>query len=192
MKIGVDLDGVVFDSEEELRVYSELYDFVELKNHEHRDDKVLKFQERFKWKEQDIENFLKKYHEKIVKTANYKVGAKEVLHMLKEDGHELIMITARGGLNEKMIEITNERLKKDNMDIFDKCYYKQEEKEKICKQENIDIMIDDYEKNCLKISNEGIKTIYFKAAPSPELEENEYLKVLYNWGGIYRYITELS
>lgn len=192
MKIGIDLDGVVFDSEEELRVYSELYDFIELKNHGHKNNKELKFQDRFNWKEQDVENFLKKYHEKITRTANYKVGAEEVLHMLKEDGHELIMITARGGLNEKMIKITEKRLKKDNMNIFDKCYYKQEEKEKVCKQENIDIMIDDYEKNCLRISKEGIKTIYFKAAPSPELEENEYLKVLYNWGEIYRYITELN
>ncbi len=26
MKIGIDLDGVVFDSEKEFRVYSELYD----------------------------------------------------------------------------------------------------------------------------------------------------------------------
>ena len=42
MKIGVDLDGVVFDSEEELRVYSELYDFIELKNNSHKNNKELK------------------------------------------------------------------------------------------------------------------------------------------------------
>lgn len=28
MKIGIDLDGVVFDSEKEYRVYSELYDII--------------------------------------------------------------------------------------------------------------------------------------------------------------------
>ena len=31
MKIGIDLDGVVFDSEKEFRVYSELYDMLDLK-----------------------------------------------------------------------------------------------------------------------------------------------------------------
>ena len=31
MKIGIDLDGVVFDSEKEYRVYSELYDIIDLK-----------------------------------------------------------------------------------------------------------------------------------------------------------------
>ena len=30
MKIGIDLDGVVFDSEKEFRVYSELYDMLDL------------------------------------------------------------------------------------------------------------------------------------------------------------------
>lgn len=32
MKIGIDLDGVIFDSEKEFRVYSELYDLLDLKN----------------------------------------------------------------------------------------------------------------------------------------------------------------
>ena len=31
MKIGIDLDGVIFDSEKEFRVYSELYDMLDLK-----------------------------------------------------------------------------------------------------------------------------------------------------------------
>ena len=31
MKIGIDLDGVVFDTEKEYRVYTELYDMLVLK-----------------------------------------------------------------------------------------------------------------------------------------------------------------
>ena len=31
-----------------------------------------------------------------------------------------------------------------------------------------------------------------KDAPSKEIEENEYIKILYNWGEIYRYIKELE
>lgn len=31
MRIGIDLDGVIFDSEKEFRVYSELYDMLDLK-----------------------------------------------------------------------------------------------------------------------------------------------------------------
>ena len=49
MKIGIDLDGVVFDTEKEFRVYSELYDMLELKRNSKRDNKALRFQDRFSW-----------------------------------------------------------------------------------------------------------------------------------------------
>ena len=78
------------------------------------------------------------------------------------------------------------------MNIFNKTYYKVVNKEEICKKENIDVMIDDSNSNCKKISESKIKTIYLKAAPSYDMEENEYLKVLYNWGEIYRYIKDLQ
>ena len=37
-----------------------------------------------------------------------------------------------------------------------------------------------------------IKTLYFREYPNYELEENEYLKEVHNWGEIYRYIHENS
>ena len=40
MKIGVDLDGVVFDTEKEFRVYSELYDMIDLKQNSKIDNIV--------------------------------------------------------------------------------------------------------------------------------------------------------
>ena len=53
-------------------------------------------------------------------------------------------------------------------------------------------MIDDFCDKCKSIANSKIKTIYLKDAPSYDLEENEYIKVLYNWGEIYRYIKEIE
>lgn len=190
MKIGIDLDGVVFDTEKEFRVYSELYDMLELKRNSKVDNKALRFQERFNWTEEETIEFLKKYHNQIVIEASYLPGAKRVLKKLKEEGHELIVITARGGMNKAMIPITETRLKQEEMDIFTKYYWATENKEEVCKKEKIDIMIDDFDKNCDKISKEKIKVIYLKDAPSNELVENEYLKVCYNWGEIYRYIKE--
>lgn len=190
MKIGVDLDGVVFDTEKEFRVYSELYDMLELKRNSKIDNSKMRFQDRFNWTQDDVDNFLKMYHKQIVTEAGFIPGAEVVLNKLKEDGHELIIITARGGINKAMIPITEERLRKADMDIFDKYYWGVANKEEICIEENIDIMIDDFDENCTKISSANIKTIYLKDAPSYDLEENEYLKVLYNWGEIYRYIKE--
>ena len=192
MKIGIDLDGVVFDSEKEFRVYSELYDLIDLKQNSKIDNNKLKFQDRFKWTQEETEGFLKKYHKPIIVESNFMPGAKRVLQLLKKDGHSLILITARGGMNKNMIKITEERLKKSEMDIFDKYYWATENKDEVCLKENVDIMIDDFNEKCVSIANKKIKTIYLKDAPSFEIKENEYLKVLYNWGEIYRYINEIE
>ncbi len=192
MKIGIDLDGVVFDSEKEFRVYSELYDMLDLKQNSKVDNKELKFQDRFKWTQGETNEFLNKYHKQIIVESNFMPGVKRVLQLLKQDGHSLILITARGGINKDMIKITEERLKKSGMDIFDKYYWATENKDEVCVKENVDIMIDDFNEKCMSIANKKIKTIYLKDAPSYDLKENEYITVLYNWGEIYRYIKELD
>ena len=192
MKIGIDLDGVVFDSEKEYRVYSELYDLIDLKQNSKLDNRELKFQDRFKWSQKDIDNFVIKYQKQIMEEANFMPGAKRILKLLKEEGHTLILITARGGLNEENITISKKILKENKMDIFDKYYWAIKNKEEICIKENIDIMIDDSDKNCKLIADKKIKVIYLKDSPCYELEDNEYIKVLYNWGEIYRYIQEIE
>ena len=138
-----------------------------------------------------IEECLQMYHETITTKSNFMEGAKEVLRLLKQEGHELIVITARGGWDKKMIDITHDRLKENKMDIFDNYYFRIKDKAEICKNENIDVMIDDSFENCKSISESKIKTIYFKDAPSYNLE-NEYVKTLYNWGEVYRYIKEIE
>ena len=191
MKIGIDLDGVVFDSEKEFRVYSELYDMIDLQQNSKVNNKELKAQNRFQWTKEETEGFFKKYHEQIIEKSNFMPGAKRVLKLLKEEGHSLIIITARGGgSNKKIIELTEKRLKQNGMDIFDKYYWATENKDEVCVKENVDIMIDDFYEKCESIANSKIQTIYLKDAPSYDLEENKYIKVLYNWGEIYRYIKE--
>ncbi len=189
MKIGVDLDGVTFDTEKLYRVCTELYEVLDLKKNNIKDNSNLVFQKRYNWTEDETQGFIDKYHEYIVRNANFMPGAKEVLKLLKEEGHKLILITSRGNNGEeKYIKITEEIFKENDFEVFDKCYWGILDKAKICTEENIDLMIDDYNENCLKIANESIKVIYLKDAPSYEINDNEYIKTLYNWGEIYRYI----
>ena len=192
MRIGIDLDGVIFDSEKLYRIYSELYDIQDLKRNSLIDNKQLKFEQRYSWNQDETNAFVKKYHRKITETANFMPGAKEIIPLLKEEGNTLIIITARGKVNKDLVPITMQRLKENNLDIFEKYYWGTENKEEICKQEKIDLMIDDSNINCEKLARDHIHTIYLKDAPSLDIEENEYLKVLYNWGEIYRYIEQLK
>lgn len=193
MRIGIDLDGVIFDTERAFRVHAELYDLLTLKTNNMKDRKSLRLQNRYNWNSQELEEFLQIYHEKIVREANYMSGVKEVLKMLKEEGHTLIVITARGGWNKIMIDITKERMEEDGIiDFIDKFYFITENKDEVCIKENIDLMIDDSVSKCKMVSENKIKTIYFQAEGLYEMEDNEYLTTLYNWGEVYRYIKEME
>ena len=53
-------------------------------------------------------------------------------------------------------------------------------------------MIDDSYDVCKKLSENRIKTIYFRDKEMKKLEQNEYLKEVSNWGEIYRYIKVMN
>ena len=60
------------------------------------------------------------------------------------------------------------------------------DKLQICKDEKIDIMIDDNPDTCYKLSKNNIRTLYFKNIYGKEIPENNYLTQVYDWGNIYR------
>ena len=135
MRIGIDLDGVIFDSEKLYRIYSELYDIQDLKKNSLKNNKEIRFQDRYSWSDEETNGFVKKYHRKITEVSNFMPGAKDVISLLKEEGHTLIVITARGKLNKDLIPVTIQRLKDNNLDLFEKYYWGTDNKEEICKQE---------------------------------------------------------
>lgn len=185
MKIGIDLDGVVIDSETAFRTYEEIYDIDILKGNNLIDRREPKFQSRYNWTEEQENNFIKKYLLEAAKESNIMSGFKTVYNLLKEQGHEFIVITARGGFFQEMKDDAIRILKENNIE-FDKYYWKIKDKLEICKKENIDLMIDDDWKIAKEISDNKIKTLYFRDTNLRKLEESEYLKEINNWGDIYR------
>ena len=102
-----------------------------------------------------------------------------------------LQITERDGGREReeMKIAAEEKLQKEGLK-FDKYYWKIKDKVEIAKKENIDIMIDDTYQICKKMSENKIKTIYFRDKKMKKIEEGKYLKDVSNWGEIYRYIME--
>lgn len=201
MRIGIDLDGVVYDTIENYRVYSELYDELVLKRDSRKDSREMMEQKRMNWTDEEFVDFFSRCHEKIVRESNLMPGCKEVLELLKKDGHELIVVTARGAATEEVDQITGfssdtvtvELMKKDGIyDLFTKCCFREGDKKKVCLEEKIDVMIDDLYSNCLDIASANIDTIYFENIQSFDLTGKENITTLYNWGEVYRYIREKS
>jgi len=111
--------------------------------------------------------------------------------LLREQGHEFVVITARGGHVKEMKDDAIRLLDENNIK-FHKYYWHVKDKLEICKNENVDIMIDDDWRIIKNLADNGVKTLYFRDTNLKRLEENEYIKEVNNWGDIYRVIKELE
>ena len=188
MKIGIDLDGVVFNTEVQWFVDAELYDYVELKKNSVANRGEPRIQEKYNWAKKEMTTFINKYFD--LDEFDLVPGAKKVLNMLKKDKHELIVITARGKMaNGK--EYALNKIKKEKLP-FNKYRFEQHDKLKACLEENIDIMIDDNYHICERIAKQGIPVLYFRSMDKKHIRDNKHLKEVYNWGEVYRYISEKS
>ena len=187
MKIGIALDGVVIDSETTFRTYEEIFDIDILNGNNLINREEPKFQARYNWTKEQEKEFIEKYFLKISKESNLMSGFMATYELLKQQGHEFVVITARGGFIKEMKDDAIRLLNENNI-TFDKYYWHIDDKLEICQKENVDIMIDDDWKIIKKLTENKIKTLYFRDTNLMKLEENEYIKEVNNWGDIYRYI----
>lgn len=191
MKIGIDLDGVVIDSETTFRTYEEIYDIDTLKGNNLINREEPKFQSRYNWAEEQEKDFIQKYFLRVSKESNLMSGFIGVYNLLREQGHEFVVITARGGFIKEMKDDAIRLLDENNIK-FDKYYWHVKDKLQVCKEENVDIMIDDDWKIIKNLADNQVKTIYFRDTNLKRLEENEYVKEVNNWGDVYRYIKGME
>lgn len=189
MKIGIDLDGVVIDSETTFRTYEEIFDIDILKGNNLINRKEPKFQARYNWTSNQEKEFIEKYFLKVSRESGLMSGFIPIYDLLKKQGHEFVVITARGGYVKEMKDDAIRLLEENNIK-FDKYYWNVEDKLEICKKEKVDIMIDDNWNIIKKIAENKIRTLYFRDTNLMILEENKYIKEVNNWGEIYRYIKE--
>ena len=96
MRIGIDLDGVVIDSEKLFKVYSEIY-AVDILHKPLKDRTGAKHYERYDLTDEENKYFLDNYIMRAVREENIMPGFIPVYEKLKQDGHTFVVISARGG-----------------------------------------------------------------------------------------------
>ena len=82
MKIGIDLDGVVIDSEQTFRTYEEIYDVDYLKGNHLVNSEEPKFQARYCWTKEEQAEFIKRYFLQISKESNLMSGFVGVYNLI--------------------------------------------------------------------------------------------------------------
>lgn len=180
--IALDLDGVVFDSENLYRVYTEIYD-VEKNGKDNIIDNTQRiFQKRYNWTEEEFNEFYNTNVEKILTTANFMTGVAIVLNKLKNH-FKFIVVTSR---NDFETEIAREKLKTigfENIKIFNNEHHKIEK----LLEEHVDYIIDDDDNICINAADNGICALYFKNNASNKVDKEKVINVN-NWGEIYKYL----
>ena len=186
MKIAIDLDGVVFNSEMFFMASGEIYDAMILgKNSIVKADEP-RVQNKYSWSKEELQGYIDNYANSF--DFDVMPCAKIVIDALKKN-NELYVISARGQFNEGEIKIAKQKL--DDAGIsFDHYYFGYLNKKEISKTQNIDIIIDDRYDVCEDLSKEGIYCLYFRMAGRKRVEENENLKEVYNWGEVFRALKE--
>jgi len=182
-KLALDLDGVVFDSENLYRVYTEMYDVDVKKGNNIINNSERTFQKRYNWDKSEFSEFYNKYSKIILEKANIMSGAEIVIKKLLEY-FDIIIVTAR---SDEEMKYALEKFEKVNLNSV-KIYNNEHKKIDKFLEEKVDYIIDDDSAICVNASNNNIHALYFKNSASDKLEENEYIKNVNNWGEIYRYL----
>lgn len=174
MRIGIDIDDTICNTSEivheKLDEYSKTinFDSIEIMN-----DGLLRRQ------------FFDLYLDNIYEDVEIKSGVKDIINRLHSKGNEIYLITARTNGIYNVEEITIKWLNKNGI-IYDKlimgCYG--EIKAKACKDNHIDIMIDDDSYNYKMIRLENINCLLFDDRARYELKDN----YVTTWTQIEKYI----
>ena len=175
MRIGVDLDDTICRTTE--KVHEKVEEYAKILNLNPLDimnDEILS------------KDFFSKYLKEIYKTVEVKREVAKVLKRLRSKGNEIYIITARNNeFVENVSKITKDWLKEKEIEV-DKVIVEAfgEKKADICKENEIELMIEDNPFNYKKIISKGIQCILFDDRERYDLR-HDYMT---NWLDIERYI----
>lgn len=155
MRIGIDIDDVITDTSLAMKKYTDKYD---------NNSDIYNYIEevmRGEMPTEEIKEFFRENSIDIFKNVTVKVNASEVIQELLNNGNEIFIITSRGDMKFKGSEqLTLEYLKLNKIN-YTRILFNSFEKAKICKDNNIDVMIDDSAKYCSEIKKQNMEAILF-------------------------------
>lgn len=191
MKIGIDIDNVISNFNDELLKEYLKHD-KELRNTGIINKDVFIRYGMFDWTRKEETEFYKSNIERIAIKLKPIHRATETIKKLKEDGNEILIISGRNnGEYNNPYKLTEEWLAKYNI-VYDKLIltnaYNKEEKANVCKENNIDIMIEDSTQTAVNIEKVGTKVLFMNTRYN---KNNENFEKVSNWKEIYSKISSM-
>lgn len=193
MRIGIDIDNVISNFDDTLLKEYLKHD-KELRNTGiiNKNPEYLR-KGMFDWTEEEENSFYDANIEDFAIKLRPIEDSVCYIRKLKEDGHEIYIITGRNnGEYKDPYELTKEWLNKYDI-IYDKLIftnaYDKHAKSEVCLENNIDLMIEDSTRISLDLINNGIKVYTMNTRYN---QKEQTLDRVSKWKEIYERISKLN
>ena len=199
MKIGIDIDDVITNTGEMLVAYAQLFNFEYLNRSSYLEkEKVYSIvngstlKTGCDWTEEQAIAFKKKYHEYILINGNIKPLAKEIIDRLINEGHEIHLVTARNNASDLISDSykISEKLLLKNKINYHKLVTECNDKLSYCKNNKIDVFIDDSLPTCKSVATSNTKVFLMNGHHNINLDEEDITRV-YSWADFYYQINTI-
>ena len=197
MKIGIDIDDTTVITVKSMIKYADKYD-IEVLGRKGTNGNLGLIQNRYYlkvlygWTEKEKFDFFDMYYKNVLEECPLMSNADSVLQKLKEEKNEIYFITARltNIHNCNTEEITRNTLNANNVP-YDKLIMNASDKLKVCKDEEIELFIEDSYDTCKELTENGIKSILMTTEMNKNIETVDIPRV-YNWDEVYEQIKLLN
>lgn len=164
MRIGIDIDDVITETYQSIKNYIDEYD---------KNGELSNYMEDV-MRGDNSNPIVKKFFDEnctaIFGNAKMKDHANEVIQRLLENGHEVYIISSRGEIRFKGSEDLTLNYFRANNIPYTKILWNSFDKATICRDNNIDIMVDDSAKHCIAVQKQGIKSILFTSEVNKSID----------------------
>ena len=191
MNIGIDIDDTINDLASILIKYARKYNTINGIKFDINENE-WDFDKAFGWNEQEAMEFMNTYISQVFDESKPKENAVKIISKLKNDGHKIIIITARHSNHVKNVyHISRDWLKKYNVP-YNKLIINSDNKAEKCEENNVDIFIDDSIKHCENVQKRLEIPVYLFDSVYNKKYENTHIKRVFSWKEIYDEINYIN
>lgn len=196
MKIGIDIDDTTVITVNSMIKYADIFD-KEVLGRKGTNGNLGLIQNRYYlktlygWTNEEKFRFFDKYYKNVLEECTIMKDADKICQRLKQEGHEIYFITARL-TNIKDCdteEITKNMLIKNNIP-YDQLIINASNKLEVCKQNKMQIFIEDSFETCVELLENNIDSILMNTKMNAKIDSGNIPRV-YNWNEVYNEIQKI-
>lgn len=190
MRIGLDIDNVILNTDEKLLEAFKKEDKNKRNKGIINKDAPYIMMGMFDWTKEEIDLFLEEHMEYIAHNLSPLKDAKKYMDLLLKEKHELYLVSNRAYPQYKApMKTTIDSLEKNKINYTKLILTETNDKSREVLENKIDIFIDDRATNCLKLMEYNIPCILFKTIYERRVFPN--LDSVNNWEELYKKINNV-